>query len=82
MTIIVRGYGDGKLVLEETVEFERFEELDAIAARQLTQIVAYKLHMVEIWQADPLKCMLRFGTDPTRMVRPREIFKVKPGGMN
>ena len=75
MTIIVRGYGDGKLVLEETVEFQGMEELDAIAARQLTQLVAYKLHMIEIWQADPLKCMLRFGTDPTRMVLPQEIFR-------
>jgi len=36
MKIIFRGYGDGKLVLEETVEFERFEELYAIAERQLT----------------------------------------------
>ena len=75
MRIIVRGYGDGKLVLEERLE-TTFEKLKPIAERQVEQLMPYELHMIEIElldEPDPLQRFLRFGTDPRRMVEPREI---------
>lgn len=43
MRLIVRGYGDGKLVLEEKLE-TTFEKLMLIAKRQLETICAYDLN--------------------------------------
>lgn len=76
MRIIVRGYGDGKLVLQERVELTRPEDLQPIAERQLKTIAAYELHMVEIEfldEPDPLQRFIRFGTDGPRMVQPHAI---------
>lgn len=67
MRIIVRGYGDGNLVLEERFEVNTPEELRPIAERRLEAIAAYELHMVEIErleESDRRQRFMRFGTDP------------------
>lgn len=81
MRIIVRGYGDGKLVLEEQLEFNNPEDLAVDAIRQVETVQSYELHMLEIEfldETDPLQRFKRFGTDTSRMVQPEEIFRVKP----
>ena len=75
MRIIVRGYGDGKLVLEQRLE-TTIEMLTPIAERQVETLAQYELNMIEIEfldEPDPLQRFMRFGTDPRRMVQPHGI---------
>ena len=73
MRIIVRGFGDGKLVIEERLEFIEPEELAPIAERQLETICAYEMHMLEIEfldEPDPFKRFARWGSDTRGMIQP------------
>jgi len=73
--LIVRGYGNGRLIFEEPVNCTE-DELGAIAENQILRMAPFDKHMLEIEfldEPDPKQRFFRMGTDPSSMVLPVEI---------
>lgn len=74
MKIIVRGWGDGRLLFEDPLETDGMDM--SIAYRQVERVTAFPRNMLEIEfveEPDPLQKFFRFGTDKDIMVNPLEI---------
>ena len=81
----VRGYGNGALIFQETVEVEDEPGLDLLAKVQIDRLKPFAdKSMVEIEfldELDPKERFFRFGTDRSRMVSPIaiDLRKLKEG---
>jgi hypothetical protein len=73
-TLIVRGFGDGRLQFEDEVYIDPCDPcaVATLAARHIRQLASYRTHMIELeflGEADPEKRFFRFGTDPRLFLR-------------
>lgn len=78
-TVIVRGYGAGKLLFVDRVEVREEELSDKIvefAKRHIERVAGYQMHMLEfeLVGAPEAERFFRFGTDPRSMVMPIEVL--------
>lgn len=74
MKIIVRGWGDGRLLFEDPLETEGRKSPEDTARRQIETATAYEKHMIEIEfveEPDPMQRFFRFGNDKSMMEDPR-----------
>lgn len=72
MRVTVRGFGDGRLLFEETVDLGE-DQVEALATRHAVHLADYSRYIIEIEfmdEPDPLQRFFRFGTDPAAMVWP------------
>ena len=67
MEVIVRGFGNGRVIFEESVDIDA-ENLGRIALDQIYRVVKYEKHMIELEFPDGT--FHRFGNDPSKMVLP------------
>ena len=76
MKVMVRGYGDGKLLFAELVQFED-QDFEAMAKSHIDRVQAYEKNMLELEFIDeapnPYR-FVRFGTDKRGMVKPKRII--------
>jgi hypothetical protein len=74
--LAIRGYGDGQLLFDDSVELVDLDDLEALAVQHTVILSRHESHMIEIEfldEPDPLKRFLRLGTDPSRMVMPLRV---------
>lgn len=77
MKIIVRGWGDGRLLFEDQVDADNPAKVTVDAFRQIERVTAFERHMLEIEfpeESDPMQRFCRFGTDKSMMVDPQEYI--------
>src|SRR4029453_3418536 len=88
MTVIIRGYVDGKCEFEHRLCFEGGErELARLSSKYIGWMADHEQHMFEIEfldEPDPGRRYLRLGADPARMIQPvkwiRRAFAGLAGG--
>ena len=77
MRIAVRGYAAGQLIFQEFADIsEQDPEAEKLALAHLEQMIPFPEHMIEIEfleEPDLNQRFFRFGTDPSRMIKPRQV---------
>ena len=76
MRITVRGWGDGALIFQETLEVTDEHTMMRSAMEQIDMISPFERCCLEIEfldETNPLERFYRFGTDTSRMVMPARI---------